>query len=198
MPIITAARVRTLIPDLTGTGEDTTIEALIDVADAQIAAWIGSARNDAGAYTLASGAYTLRDPDLFVAEDGRTIWPAAANVTAVTSLHSDTAENFDADSLVSSADYTLSTRGNVVRMKPAANAVSTIPGAVKLVVTAGWATLPADLAQAVAMQARHLFALRRDQGRSSVSEAGVSVSVRDETIPAVVAQLVAPFRVRGL
>jgi len=198
MPVITAARVRTLIPDLTGTGEDTTLEALIDVADRQIAAHLGVCRNDAGIHTLASSTYTLREPDLSLDADGRIIWPDAANITAVTSLHSDPDEAFGADTLVDSATYVLNTRAGFVRLKPSATALSTEPGAVKLVITAGWSSLDDALEQAVAMQTRHLFTLRRQQGQSSVSEAGVSVSLRDETIPDVVRQMVAPFRVRGL
>jgi len=198
MPVITAARVRTLMPDLTGTAEDTTLEALIDVADDQIAAWIGNAPNDAGARTLASGTYTLREPDLSIDEDGRVIWPNAANVTAVASLHSDPVETFGADTLVDSSNYALNTRAGFVRLKPLATALSVAPGAIKLVITAGWSTLPKGLEQAVAMQARHLFTMRRQQGHSSVSEAGVSVSLRDETLPAVVRELVAPHRIRGL
>ncbi len=199
MPVLTAAAVRAaVLPDLTGTAEDTLIESLIDVADGMIAAHIGCALNDAGAYTLASGTYTLRHPDLSVGMDGRMVWLDAANITAITSIHSDALEVFGADTLVDSDDYTLIARSNAVRLKPSATALETDDGAVKVVATAGWATLPDALAHAVAMLVRHLYDLRRHQGRSSVSEAGTSVSVRPETVPDAVRQILAPYRVRGL
>ncbi|MEN9814120.1 MAG: hypothetical protein RLZZ412_102 [Verrucomicrobiota bacterium] len=195
MPVITAARVRTLMPDLTGTGEDTTIEALIDVADAQIAQWCGMARPSSGAYTLGSTAYILREPDLHVAHDGMRVLLRVHNVTAWTSLHSDELRAFGSDTLVDSADYETDALMVAFDILPNKNPVTLVRRGVKATVTAGWSTLPDDLEQAVAMQARHLFTLRRSQGQSSVSEAGVSVSLRDETIPAAVAQIVAPYRI---
>lgn len=195
MPVITAARVRVLMPDLTGTGEDATIEAMIDAADAQIAQWLGMARPSAGTYTLGSTAYVLREPDLHVAHDGRRVLLRVHNVTAWTSLYSDPLRVFGADTLVSASDYETDALMCAFDLLPSATALTLERRGIKASVTAGWSTLPDDLEQAVAMHARHLFTLRRQQGQSSVSEGGVSVSLRDETIPATVAQMLAPYRI---
>jgi hypothetical protein len=195
MPVITAARVRVLMPEITGTGEDTTIEALIDAADAQIAQWCGMARASSGAYTLGSTAYVLREPDLHVSADGRRVLLRVHNVTAWTSLYSDPLRAFGSDTLVDSATYETDALMCAFDLLPSATALTLERRGIKASVTAGWSTLPDDLEQAVAMQTRHLFTLRRSQGQSSVSEGGVSVSLRDETIPATVAQIVAPYRI---
>lgn len=195
MPVITAARVRTLMPDITGTGEDATIEAMIDSADAQIAQWLGMARPSSGTYTLASTAYVLREPDLHVAHDGRRVLLRVHNVTAWTSLYSDPLRVFGADTLVSASDYETDALMCAFDLLPSATALTLERRGVKASVTAGWSTLPDDLEQAVAMHVRHLFTLRRHQGFSSVSEGGVAISVRDETIPAAVAQMLAPYRI---
>lgn len=195
MPVITAARVRTLMPDISGTGEDTTIEAMIDAADAQIAQWLGMARPSSGTYTLGSAAYVLREPDLHVAHDGRRVLLRVHNVTAWTSLYSDPLRVFGADTLVSSDDYETDALMCAFDLLPSATALTLERRGVKASITAGWSTLPDDLEQAVAMHVRHLFTLRRQQGQSSTSEGGVSVSLRDETIPAAVAQMLAPYRI---
>jgi hypothetical protein len=49
------------------------------------------------------------------------------------------------------------------------------------------------LAHAVAVMTRHLFDLRHGQGRTSVSEAGISTSLRPETMPDAVRQMVARY-----
>ena len=194
MPVIAASRVRALLPSLTGTAEDTEIGVLIDAADAQIAKYLRIAENDDGACTLASATYTLTDPGVLVMPDGRRAYLAVVGLTSVTSLHSSSSQVFDASSLVSSDDYRVDTRLGAIVLKPTATRLSSGDGDVQAVVVAGYATLPDDLAQAVAMQTRHLWTLRRTQGQTSVSEAGISVSLRDETIPAAVREIIDPHR----
>lgn len=193
MPVIAASRVRALLPALTGTAEDTAIEVMIDAADAQIAHYLRIPETDAGGRTLASATYTLRYPDI-VLPSPRVVYLPLVGVSAITSLHTSSSQVFDASSLVSSDDYRLDSRIGAIRLKPTATDLSETEGDVQVVAVAGWATLPDDLAQAVAMQARHLWSLRRTQGTTSTSEAGVSVSLRDETMPAAVTQILAPHR----
>lgn len=193
MPVITAARAKVGIQSITGPGEDATIELLIDVADAQISRYLRVSENDSGANTLASAAYTLTTPDLVIV-DGRTVYLPLVGITAITSVHDDSAQAYEAATLVSSDDYRLDTRLGAIKMKPTASNLSETDGDVQVIAVAGYSTLPDDLAQAVAMQTRNLWTLRRQQGLTSVSEAGVSAGLRDETIPAAVRELIDPYR----
>lgn len=195
MPVITAARVRSLLPVLSGTGEDTELEALIDVADAQIAQSLGLSKPDSGTRTLGSATYTLTHPDVTL-PTARLVYLPLLNVTAITSLHSSELQVFDSSSLISSDDYRLDSRTGAIRLKPTSTDLNVTDGCVQVVAVAGWADLTTEdvLAQAVAMHARHLWTLRRTQGQTSISEGGGSASLRDETIPAVVEQMIAPYR----
>lgn len=193
MSVIAASRVRALLPAMSGTAEDTAIEVMIDAADAQIAHYLRLPETDDGGRTLASSTYTLTAPDI-VLPSPRVVYLPLVGVSAITSLHTSTSQVFDASSLVSADDYRLDSRTGAIRLKPTATNLSETDGDVQVVAVAGWATLPDDLAQAVAMQARHLWSLRRTQGATSTSEAGVSVSLRDETIPAAVIEIIAPHR----
>lgn len=193
MPVIAASRVRALLPAMSGTAEDSAIEVMIEAADSQIAHHLRIPETDAGGRTLASSTYTLRYPDI-VLPSARVVLLPLIGVSAITSLHTSSAQVFDSSSLVSSDDYRLDSRIGAIRLKPTATDLSETEGDVQVVAVAGWATLPDDLAQAVAMQARHLWSLRRTQGATSTSEAGVSVSLRDETMPAAVVQILAPHR----
>lgn len=195
MPVITAARVRSLLPVLSGTGEDAELETLIDVADAQIAQSLGLSKPDSGTRTLGSATYTLTHPDVTL-PTARLVYLPLVSITAITSLHSSELQVFDSSSLISSDDYRLDSRTGAIRMKPTATDLNINDGCVQVVAVAGWADLTTEdvLAQAVAMHTRHLWTLRRNQGQSSVSEGGGSASLRDETIPAVVEQMIAPYR----
>jgi hypothetical protein len=193
MPVIAASRVRALLPSLTGTAEDSAIEVLIEAADSQIAHYLRIPETDAGGRTLGSSTYTLTHPDI-VLTSPRIVYLPLLGITAITSLHTSESQVFDSSSLVSSDDYRLDARTGAIRLKPTATNLSETDGDVQVVAVAGWATLPDDLAQAVAMHARHLWSLRRTQGATSTSEAGVSMSLRDETIPAAVAEILAPHR----
>jgi hypothetical protein len=191
--VITAAAARLQIPGLTGTAEDTKIETLIDVADAMIAAAVCAAMPDNGAPTLASATYTLIEPEVVVSEDGYTLLVRVPNITAVTSLHVSASRVWDASTLRDSAGYVLDVRTSMIEIDPSYPPLPLTRRSVRAVVTAGWATLPDDLAHAVAVLTRHLFDLRHGQGRTSVSEAGISTSLRPETMPDAVRQMIARY-----
>jgi hypothetical protein len=191
--VITAAAARLQLPGLTGTLEDTLIETLIDAADGMIAAAVCAAMPDNGTPTLGSTTYTLIEPEVVVSEDGYTLLVRAPNVTAITSLHASASRVWDAASLRAAAGYALDARTGQIEIDPAYPPLPLTRRSVRAVVTAGWATLPDDLAHAVAVMTRHLFDLRHGQGRTSLSEAGISTSLRPETMPDAVRQMIARY-----
>ncbi len=198
MSVATAAQLRDLLPYLTGTGEDALLLSYIDRADAAIAQRLGFPTTGGGALTLASSSYTAY-PD---AENGGRVdsetlrltpWP----VSAITTIHDDQRGGnvaYDSGSLVSSADYELDGPAGRVYLVPVRTfgSFSSHRRRCRVVFTAGWSTLPADLMQAVLMLAKHLYERRPSQG--IVSADGKSLAQGE---PPEVATLSAPYSVKS-
>ena len=71
---------------------------------------------------------------------------------------------------------------------------STTDRAVKVVFVAGYSTVPDDIETAAIEYVLHLLNLRDRRGVNNVSTPdGLNTSYRDETIPAHVAQILAPY-----
>lgn len=202
MAILTAAQAREYLPGITGTDQDSRIETLIARAEAAIARRLHFPPASAGgARSLESATYTHyvgRSPAV-LRESATTLRLPVHPVTAITTIHDDTDWSYGASSLVASSDYVLDGEAGVVTLTPTADhgGWSTEQGAVRVVYVAGWTSDPGDIVQGVALLVQHWWRLRKDGGRQSVSEGGVSDSLRDETIPDVVAQLVDPYQLAG-
>lgn len=156
MAIITPAQVREHFPSLVGTGEDTLLTTLIGRANALMAAYCSFPFPDAGGRTLEAATYTcyLGRPAL----DPRVLDLPIAPVISVTSVHIDAGLDFDADSLIDAADYVLvGPVGQIYLPAASSSAWSVEPRANKVVVSAGWATAPADLVALAATAVRHLI-----------------------------------------
>ena len=122
-----------------------------------------------------------------------TPWP----VSAVTTIHDDQRGGnvaYDSGSLVSSADYELDGPAGRVYLVPVRTfgSFSSSRRRCRVVFVAGWATLPADLMQAVLMLAKHLYERRPSQG--IVSADGKSLAQGE---PPEVATLIAPYSVKS-
>jgi uncharacterized phiE125 gp8 family phage protein len=198
MPVATAAQLRDLLPYLTGTGEDTLLLSYIDRADAAIAQRLGFPTTGGGALTLASSSYTAY-PD---AENGGRVsgdtlrltpWP----VSAITTIHDDQRGAntvYDSGSLIAAADYELDGPAGRVYLVPVRvfGAFSSYRRRCRVVFVAGWATLPADLMQAVLMLAKHMYERRAQQGL--VSADGKSLAQGE---PPEIAELIGRYSVKG-
>ncbi len=195
MAYLTAAVVRaTWLQGLVGTSEDTLIGTIIGRAEAAVARLLGY---PGAAPTIESASYTRYSGDSGVFVVGRKLrlepWP----VTAVTSIYDDPDENWTSLYLVDPADYAVQSWG--VMLKPGSAHGAWSEGAmsgqaVKATFTAGFATVPADIITATGMLVKHWWHLRTNQGFSSVPAGEASASLREETIPAAVRQLLAPYR----
>lgn len=199
MAIITAAQARDYLPGITGTGQDTLLEELITRAEAAIALRLHFPPASAGgARSIEQTTYTHyvgRVPGVGVI-DSATIQLPVRPVTAITTIHDDPDWTYPAGDLVASADYVVDGEAGIVRLVPNSThgGFSTGIGAVRVVYVAGWTTDPSQMRTAVALLVQHYWRLRKDGGRSSVSEGGVSDQLRDETMPDSVAQLVDPYQ----
>lgn len=176
MPLMTASEARAYLPGLTGTGEDTLIDALILRAGGLMAAWCGypaaSATVDP---TMESASYTR----YYDGPGGRDIvldvWP----VTAITSIYDDPTGDYGATSLVDSGDYAIiaGTRG-LVRLTSTSThgAWSTGDQTIKVAFTAGYSTVGPSLKHLCGQTVKHLWQLRRQQGAASSTQGGATVS----------------------
>jgi uncharacterized phiE125 gp8 family phage protein len=199
MPVATAAQLRgDLIPYLSGTGEDALLLTFIDRADAAIAQRLGFPTTSGGALTLASSSYTAYpDAENGGRVDGSTLrltpWP----VSAITTIHDDQRGGnvaYDSGSLVSSADYELDGPAGRVYLVPVRvfGAFSSYRRRCRVVFVAGWATLPADLMQAVLILAKHMYERRAQQGL--VSADGKTLAQAE---PPEIAELIGRYSVKG-
>lgn len=196
MALVSAAEARIHIPELTGTAEDTNLDTLIARVEEACASWCGYPPASAGGTPTMASTSHVRYLD---GQGGRElvidVWP----VTAIASIYDDAAWTWGASSLVSSADYTLldGSTGLVLLAESAAHGSwNRARRSIKATVTAGYTSAPPALKLAICLGVRHLWNLRRELGRTSVSGEGtVSVSTVDPTmLPIEALQALAPYR----
>ena len=197
MALVTAAEARLNIPGLSGTGEDTNLDTLIARADAALAQWCGyepATEGGAAAASLEDVTYTryLKGPG------GRELQLPFYPIYSVTTIEDDPTEAFNWSSyLISSGDYTIrKDRGVVLLKQTAANAAwsESDSDVIRAVWVGGWTTIPADMKQACIQLVTYWMNQRGTLGKQSINAAGVSVTPRDEQLPATVRQLMSPYR----
>ena len=199
MALITAAEARAQIPGLTGTGDDSAISVLIDRVDRVFARWCGYPSASAGGNaSMEDASYVLYNgPGGHVdVLDSRRIQLRVWPVTAVTSIYDDTTEAYGT---AVTASYYAITNGDagIVEYTMASGQAwrdCTAGHNLKVTATCGWVTIPDDLKQAAMMMVRHWRDLRHVQTKTNASAGSSSASVRDETIPAAVREILQPFR----
>lgn len=191
MAVITAAEARLLIPSLKGATEDTNLDTFIGRADAILADSVGiPAASAVGSATFDSATYTR----YYEGEpDGKTVELGFIPITSITSVHDDPDRVYGSSTLVSSGDYDLEGDTGIIRLTTTGThgSFSQQVRSIKVVFVAGYTatTAPEHIKQAVAMMARHLWRLRKEQGSASLGKKG---ELRDETIPAAINQMLSP------
>lgn len=198
MALVTAAEVRAQIKELSGDSMDSALDVLIARFEAMAARWCGYPPATAGATpTFSSTSYTL----YLTGSGGREVVFPVRPVTAVASVYDDPDGDWGATTLVSSGDYAIfydPLRGQTLRLTSTAThgSWSSTPGAIKVSLTAGYSSAPADLKAAVEYAVRNLFDLRGRRSKLSESAAaGGSVQFTDEELmPEQARLLLAPLR----
>lgn len=175
-------------PGSTPDAETTTrIDArLLDVS-AAVMLYLGWRENDAGNLTLASTAHTMVIGDSYPLRDATRLTLPLGAVTAVADVRS--GEDVGG---TAGADYTVLVSGTDYRLdlsSPRRAALRWLGGEptgleLRVTMTAGWGTVPADLQGAVGQLVAWSLALDRRRGQASVSAQGMpSTSYREETWP---------------
>lgn len=156
MGLITPAEFRSFYPVLTGTGEDTRLGVLIDAADALASRWCGFPPADDGSQTFQDVTYTTYPSP--AVSDPRCLALGIRPVVSVTTAHVSDDWSYGAADLVDSADYVLDKPKGRLHLLPNATALwATGLRVNRVVLVAGYATVPADLKEAIAALVRHLI-----------------------------------------
>lgn len=192
MALTTVASAKTAIPSLSAdsTTDDAVITDLIAVVGHAFARYTGYPGTSP---TMQSASYT-RDFDGDGTRDlTLDVWP----VTAITSIRVDPTLDFTDDTyLLDSGDYVL-LNSRTVRLKSTAavQAFASGTGNVRIAFTAGLGSVPDDLARLANLAVRAAYDLSSHQGKTSVSQGGVSIGLTDPSwLPAEVRQGLATYR----
>jgi hypothetical protein len=198
MALITAEEARDYIPGLTGTGEDTTLGKYILRADSLMASWCGYPPSTAGADpTLEDVTYThyFDGPSEVHA---RALYLEVSPVQSITTAKTDTIGDWAYDTTIDSGDRTLDGVEGVLYINPDAPD-GWLKGlrAIEVVYVAGYSTTPEWLKNACGVYVAHMWRLRKERGKTSVSAGGSNINTIPDVLPPEVKQLLAGHRLIG-
>lgn len=206
MASVTAAEVRLLLPQLTGTTEDTDLGTVIDRCEAALARWCGYIEADDGTRSFASATYT----EIVDGPGGTRLDLGAAPITSVTTIHDDPELlTYAAAKLVASTDYFVGRsnqrEAHQVHLYPSAvhGAWSASRRAVKAVYVAGYSTAPPTLKSALVEYVAWYWQQKRSSpaGVVSIGQRGTNVQraqpagIVPPHVQALAAEYVLPHRV---
>jgi hypothetical protein len=194
MALTTAAVVRGYIRALTGTGEDTLLDAFILRFDRVGSSYCGfpTASNLS---TFENNTYThYFDGD---GSDRLNLRIRPANT--ITSVHVDVDREYGSDELVASSDYELFTDEGLLLLKTDSDQGSFTRGyrSVKVVYTAGYTSIPDGIVHACGMQVNHWYMNRDTIGKTKISQTGATIDVMRLSLLPEVKQALAPYRIGG-
>ena len=188
------------LPELSGSGSDTLLTALLARADTILASYSGYEPATAGASpTLQSASYTEYPAPWQVEDEGITLRLLHAPVTAVSSIYDSPDRSYGSSDLVASTDYDLRANGTVVLVyNNTHGAWSKYHDALKVAYTAGYTTPTYGLFDALVALTTHLYRRQDRQGKTSTSVQGGSESYRDETLPKAIKEMVQAYILPGV
>ena len=202
MALITAAEARAYLPGLTGTTEDTSLAVFITRASSLIAEYLGWPPATSGADpTIEDATYTLysgRGRAVVGVVDSSVLRLPVRPLVSVTSVYDDPDRVYGSGQLIASADYDVEKEdGEIILLPTAGHSWSTGMAAIRVICVAGYETVPTWAAHAAGLMTHHLWDLRHTQGRQSVGQGGVSLSLTPETMPEVVREVLSGYRILG-
>lgn len=119
-------------------------------------------------------------------------------IISITSIHDDTGRDFASDSLIDSTYYIYENNSNdrmgEVRLWQGVDYFAKGVQNVKIVYRAGYATIPADAAQACIMLVDWLMNRAGTMGKTAESLGGKSESYERELLPLHIRQMVQPYK----
>jgi len=196
--LISEAEAREYVPGLTA--NNVALGNLIRRVDEAIASFCKYPKaTSTAARTMESTSYTLYLEGPGGRELELPVWP----VTTITTIEDDVTEDFDgATHLVASSDYAQrGEHGEIVRLTQTSTQGAwscTTDPVIKVVVTAGYATVPEALKQAAIELVAHKFNQRASIGKTSVTGGGLSASPSPIKIPDHVKELLDEYVINSI
>jgi len=193
MALMTAEQARLYIRGIQGTAEDTNISTLVARADAVFASFLGlPAPTTGGNPTLEDTAHTL----YLDGPGGQALQLPYMPIQSITSIHDSTDRTYGSGDLVAGSDYDLFGSEGLVYLKDASvhGSWSETTRAIKVIAVVGWTTVPEAIQHAAGLQVTHWFQGRDHVGRTSVSQAGGSISVKGLDLLPEVREALQPYR----
>lgn len=196
MAMVTAATLKTYLPEVTGSGADTDLDNLLERVECAIARYFGWVKPDASTDPqLLAATYTfyLNGP-LF---GNRAVLQLPIRPTnSITSIHSDVNRQYTADTQLDSGDFDLDGLLGQAILDPVNASDGFDHGfrAIKVVANCGYTALPADLEHAICVWASQLQRNKASQGKDSITQRGATVSISPKSMPPEVKEMLAPFR----
>jgi hypothetical protein len=195
--LITVEEAREYLPGIGSGGADGGLGRAIDRASAAIAQHLGFPSRSASlgpslesySYTIYSG---IGEPSLRVADDGRTLILPVRPITAIASIYDDPDYlTYGSSYLVAASDYSYDAIRGRIYLLPAAShgAWSTTDRAVRVIVTAGWSTIPDPIREACVRTVQAWWVDRR----SSAGQDGVAPRWEGGALPGPARALLAPY-----
>lgn len=194
--MVTAATLKTYLPEVTGSGADTDLDNLLERVECAIARYFGWVKPDASTDPqLLAATYTfyLNGP-LF---GNRAVLQLPIRPTnSITSIHSDVNRQYTADTQLDSGDFDLDGLLGQAILDPVNASDGFDHGfrAIKVVANCGYTALPADLEHAICVWASQLQRNKASQGKDSITQRGATVSISPKSMPPEVKEMLAPFR----
>ena len=196
MAMVSAATLKTYLPEVTGSGADTDLDNLLERVECAIARYFGWVKPDAST-----------DPQLLAATytfylNGPTFGNHAVlqlpirPTNSITSIHSDVNRQYTADTQLSSDDYDLDGLLGQAILDPV-NATDGFDRgfrAIKVIANCGYTTLPSDLEHAICVWASQLQRNKASQGKESITQRASTVRISPKSMPLEVKEMLAAFR----
>lgn len=175
--LLTASQFREHYPPLTGSADDTRVEAIIPRVEGLVAAYLGLPPADSGVHTLEDVTYTRHleaDPT-----DARRLRLGVRPVVSVTSVHVDPLWVYGSDTAYTSGtDFVLDAADGALYALPSGGLgeFSPVLRANKVVVVAGFTSGPPALLAVLALAVRDVIDRGKTGDKLSGSSAGQSFS----------------------
>ena len=196
MAMVSAATLKTYLPEITGSLVDSDLNNLLDRVECATARYFGWIKPDgtddpqllAATYTFYLNGPTFGNPSVLQIP----IRP----VNSITSIHSDPNRQYTDDTQISSDDFDLDSLLGQAILDPV-NATDSFEyafRAIKVVANCGFTALPADLEHAICVWASQLHRNKATQGKESITQRAATVSISPKSMPPEVKEYLAPFR----
>lgn len=202
MALVTAAQIRSYLPQLAGTAEDTLLDELAGQADRLQAGWCCWPETipGSGLVGMSSATYTTYPSPL--SDKPSAVRLGHRWVASITSAHVDTEWAYGASTLLTSGDLVVDNERGWLWLKPTStHAWSTADRANKIIYVAGFTdgSAPEAVIAATAVTVRHLLMKRRVGEVETQSLGGSSMTPLDNNlvIPKAAQQALAPYKLWG-